>query len=82
MLKKDPRIQEALASCFLSMKSTCRTFFPDRYNRPFCPDYDKIFAILDDDSIQQAVIAAPRGYGKSTTATMAYPLPLQPIALW
>ena len=74
MLKKDPRIQEALSRCYLSMRSTCKMFFPERYSRPFCSDYDKIFAALDDDSIRQVVIAAPRGYGKSTTATVAYPL--------
>jgi hypothetical protein len=73
MLKYDEDLQQALAECFLSTKAMCTTFFPERFDRPFAAVSDVIFRILDDDNIRQAVLAAPRGYGKSSIVNMAYP---------
>jgi len=35
--------------------------------------HDTIFKILDDDSIQLALIIAPRGFGKTSTVNLAFP---------
>jgi hypothetical protein len=71
--KNDPEIQAAIAKCYLSTKTFCRTIFPERFSRPFSSITDQIFKVLDDPTIQKAVIAAPRGWGKSSIVNMAYP---------
>jgi len=62
-----------LTNCYESTAVTARALFPSRFHRPFCQLHEKIFRILDDDSIKQAVIAAPRGWGKTSLINLAYP---------
>ena len=62
-----------MARCFASTKVYAKVVHPERFNLPFSAIHDEIFRILDDDSIQKAVIAAPRGYGKTSCVNMAYP---------
>jgi len=62
-----------LSQCFLSTKVTAKIIFPDRFYLPFSSLHDTIFKILDDDSIQLALIIAPRGFGKTSTVNLAFP---------
>jgi hypothetical protein len=62
-----------LSQCFLSTKITAKIIFPDRFYLPFSSLHDTIFKILDDDSIQLALIIAPRGFGKTSTVNLAFP---------
>jgi len=73
MIKNDPEVKEIMKRCYASTKTAAKVLFPDRFWLPFSELHDEIFRILDDDSIQQAVIAAPRGFGKTTIDTIAYP---------
>jgi len=72
-LKDDPEIQGIMAQCYASTRVCSKVLFPERFWLPFSALHDEIFKILDDDSIQQAVIAAPRGFGKTTIDTIAHP---------
>ncbi len=67
------KIQNTMELCFSSTKVSCATLFPERFHRKFSKLHDEIFNVLDDDNIQKAVIAAPRGFGKTTIDTIAYP---------
>jgi len=66
-------IKDALAVCCYSTKASCKVLFPERFSLPFSSLHDEIFEILDDDSIQLAAIAAPRGFGKTSIVNLAYP---------
>ncbi len=70
---EDQGLKDLLKRCYLSTKISSRVFFPERFTRQFTPDHDLIFDLLDDDSKQKVAIAAPRGFGKSTTVDLAYP---------
>lgn len=64
---------DAYANCVISTKVFSQTFMGDRFNRPFSSLHDFIFRLIDDDSIQRVAIAAPRGFGKTSLCTIAYP---------
>ena len=66
-------IEEILVNCCASTRVTAPTLFPDRFYLPFAPIHNPIFAILDDDTIDKAVITAPRGLGKTSIINLAYP---------
>lgn len=72
-LKQDDALQEIMVACYASTKTTCKVLFPERFNLPFSSMHEQIFRILDDDSIQLAAIAAPRGFGKTSIVNLAYP---------
>ena len=66
-------IEEILVNCCASTRVTAPTLFPDRFYLPFAPIHNPIFAILDDDTIDKAVITAPRGLGKTSIINLASP---------
>lgn len=72
-LKDDPEIRQLMANCFLSTRTFCKTLFPERFTRPFAKQTDRIFHVLDSRHINKGVIAAPRGWGKTSTVNMGYP---------
>lgn len=72
-LVQHPEVVSLLRHCDKSTGAFCKAFFPDRFHRPFSPIQGKIFEVLDDDTIQQAVIMAPRGWGKTSTVNLGYP---------
>jgi len=72
-LKYDDDVRTIMAQCYASTRTCAKVLFPERFWLPFSELHDEIFRILDDDSIQQAVIAAPRGFGKTTIDTIAHP---------
>lgn len=65
-------VKQTLADCYKSTKLTAKVLFPERFFLPFSPQHDKIFNALDDDSVQQIAIAAPRGFGKTSIIDLAY----------
>jgi len=73
MLKQDEELQYILQQCYGSTQVAAKTLFPERFNLPFSSLHEEIFKIIDDNSIQQAVIAAPRGFGKTSLCTIAHP---------
>jgi len=72
-MERTPEIDNVLEKCYLSTKTSAKVLFPDRFHRNFSTLHDEIFKVLDDDKIQKVVIAAPRGFGKTTIDTIAYP---------
>jgi len=71
-LKHNEDLQDVMVACYSSTKTSCKVLFPERFNLPFSTLHQEIFSILDDDSIQLAAIAAPRGFGKTSIVNMAY----------
>ena len=66
-------IKNLMHECYLSTKLSCKVLFPERFHRPFSSLHDEIFTLLDDPTKQRVAIAAPRGFGKTTIDTIAYP---------
>lgn len=66
-------IKDILVECFPYTGKFARTFLHERFYRPFSSLNNLIFDILDDETKQQVVIAAPRGWGKTSTINFAYP---------
>jgi len=46
----------------------CKVFYKEYFPRPFSAQHRHIFSLLDDPTKKRVVIAAPRGYGKSSIA--------------
>jgi len=72
-MERTPEVDEILKQCFLSTKVCAKVLFPERFFRAFSSLHNEIFDILDNDNIHKAVIAAPRGFGKTSIDTIAYP---------
>lgn len=72
-LLRDNKFKGVMSLCSVSTKMTAKTLFPERFELPFSNLHNEIFKVLDDDRIQKAVIAAPRGFGKTTIDTIAHP---------
>jgi len=66
-------LKSAMEACYESTKVSCKVLFKDRFHRPFSELHDQIFDLIDDESEQKVAIAAPRGFGKTTIDTIAYP---------
>ena len=66
-------IKQIMSQCYASTKTFSNVLFPERFHRPFSELHDKIFDLLDDPTKQRVAIAAPRGFGKTTIDTIAYP---------
>jgi len=74
MIKKfiegNPHFSDILIQCHDSMEVFCKTFFPERFELPFCDLHRSIFNLLDGEE-QRVAIIAPRGIGK-TSMMIAY----------
>lgn len=70
---KTPEMEALLTQCYLSTQVSANVLFPERIFRPFNSMHEEVFSLLDDDSKQKVVIAAPRGFGKTTLNTIIYP---------
>lgn len=69
LYKHDPQVKQALAECFLSTKTFCRTLMPDVFSKQFSALHDQIFDLIDSGAPRIA-IAAPRGFGKTSIVLM------------
>lgn len=65
-------VKDLLASCVNSTEVSAKIIFPERFHRPFSWMHRDVFKVLDDDSIQKVVIAANRGFGKTSVLQLAY----------
>ena len=59
-------IARALRETYYSIKAFGKMFMPEAFSKPFSPEHEKLFRLLDDPTLRRFVIAAPRGFGKST----------------
>jgi len=72
--KQSDEVKDLLVECYKSTEVFAKTLFPDRFYLPFSKKiHSEIFRIIDDDSIQRAVIAAPRGIGKTSIVNLVCP---------
>uniref|UniRef100_A0A6M3XVB9 Putative terminase n=1 Tax=viral metagenome TaxID=1070528 RepID=A0A6M3XVB9_9ZZZZ len=67
MIKNDPEIQDTIARCYASTRTTAKVIFPDIFYSEFSRLHDQIFEKIDAPS-QKKAIAAPRGLGKTSIA--------------
>lgn len=65
-------VDELIFPCIGSTPVTGLTLFPNHFTRPFCSVHSEIFSILDNDAIMRGAIAAPRGFGKTTTIGLGF----------
>ncbi len=72
-LTNSPELKRIMAACYQSTKTTAKVLFPERFYNPFSSLHDEIFKLIDDDTKQRVVIAAPRGFGKTTINTITHP---------
>lgn len=72
-LIKTPEMKQIMAACYNSTKTAAKVLFPERFYNPFSSLHDEIFKLIDDDTKQRVVIAAPRGFGKTTINTITHP---------
>ena len=72
-LQEHPDMEELLLECSMSTPTFGSTFMPKRFWRPWVSLHDEFFQYLDDDSVPLLAIAAPRGFGKTSIDTIAYP---------
>lgn len=70
---QDPDWKRLLVAASKSTKVFAMTFLPSYFTRPFASLTDQIFKAIDDPEKQKVVIAAPRGWGKTTIDTLAFP---------
>lgn len=59
-------------ACAFSTAMTAKTYFPDHFERPFCGLHKNLFNFLDDPKKLRVCIAAPRGFGKTTTVMVGF----------
>ena len=70
-VKNDSELQDILALCSVSTKMTAKTLFPDRFFANFAENiHEPIFELIDSDA-PRVVIAAPRGFGKTSIVGLA-----------
>ena len=69
-IEGNPHFSDILLECHESMEVFCKTFFPERFELPFCDLHRSIFNLLDGEE-QRVAIIAPRGIGK-TSMMIAY----------
>ncbi len=70
---RSEELMEIWEKCAVSTRAYCEVFLKEHFYRPIAKAQEKIFEILDDDSVRRAAIIAPRGIGKTTIFTLAYP---------
>lgn len=67
----DQDIKKIHALCSVSTRMTAKTFFPERFHLPFAEAvHGEIFKLIDGP-YNKVVIAAPRGWGKTSTVALA-----------
>ena len=63
--------KQILTNCAVSTRATAQTFFPDRFSMPFAENiHGEIFKLIDGPE-NKVVIAAPRGWGKTSIVALA-----------
>jgi len=71
-MQVDQEVAKVLSACSVSTKVMATTFFPERFALPFSANiHDKIFELIDGPA-NKVAIAAPRGFGKTSTVALAF----------
>ncbi len=65
--------KQILAECSKSQRIAAKILFPHVFTREFDRAHEEILEVLDDESIQYVVIAAPRGIGKTSICNLLKP---------
>lgn len=68
----DSETMDLIADCSASTKLCAKVLFPDYFESPFSKLADQIFDVLDDENERRVVIAAPRGFGKTSIVMIPY----------
>lgn len=55
-------------TCLHDKKFFAKTMFPERFDIPFSRGHDDIFELMSDRKIKKGVIAASRGFGKTSVS--------------
>lgn len=67
----DKEIKQIHSLCSISTRMTAKTFFPERFHLPFAEQiHGEIFKLIDGPD-NKVVIAAPRGWGKTSIVALA-----------
>lgn len=67
----DKDVEKILMDCVRSTRVMAKTFFPERFEKPFAENvHGEIFRLVDNKS-NQVGIAAPRGWGKTSIVALA-----------
>lgn len=67
----DKSVESILTQCSISTRMVAKTFFPERFSLPFAENiHGKIFDLIDSPA-NKVVIAAPRGWGKTSIVALA-----------
>lgn len=69
----DPIWKQLLVASSLNTKAFATTLLPSYFPRPFAAITDEIFDAIDNPALQKVVIAAPRGWGKTSIDGLALP---------
>jgi predicted phage terminase large subunit-like protein len=70
MINLDPETRKVLSQCSVDTGIFSKTFFPERFFLPFAPQiHGKIFDLIDGPE-NKVAIAAPRGWGKTSTVAL------------
>jgi hypothetical protein len=70
---EDIELAHILRTCSKSLKAVAQVLFPERFTTNFSILHDQIFDALDKTDAQKIVIAAPRGFGKTSLMNLALP---------
>lgn len=68
-----PEMIAIMEECAFSTGNFASVLLPERFYRPFSELHNKIFDAIDDPRYQKVLILAPRGWGKTSIDTIAYP---------
>ena len=66
-------IDQILQAAYLDYQYAAKTFFPERFHRPFDSEHQKIFDLLENSDSQLKLILAPRGVGKTSIDNLLVP---------
>lgn len=72
-ITEDPVLAAYAQKSMTNTKLFASMYMPDLFFRPFCSLHDEIFKLIDNPSIGKVAIAAPRGFGKTTVDSIAFP---------
>lgn len=73
LLEQKPELGDLLEECLIDTRRFASAFMPTRFWRPWRDLHDEFFEYLDDETAPYIAIAAPRGFGKTTIDSIAYP---------
>jgi hypothetical protein len=71
--ERTQEVKDLMLECYEKTRRLAEILFPERFYLPFSEMHDKIFEVLDDDSIKKVVITAFRGFGKTSIVDLAFP---------